>query len=57
MLLDRKFKKEHPKPRDKWSGFKRPEMSDPKYFQKNTNLVDFKLYDVALAKYEKKEEE
>ena len=52
-----KFKKEHPKPWDKGSGFKSPKMSDPKYFQKNTKLVDFKLYDEAKAKYEKKEGE
>ena len=57
MLLHRKFKKEHPKPWDKGSGFKSPKMSDPKYFQKNTKLVDFKLYDEAKAKYEKKEGE
>ena len=57
MLLHRKFKKEHPKPWNKGSGFKSPKMSDPKYFQKNTKLVDFKLYDEAKAKYEKKEGE
>ena len=31
-------------------------MTDPKYFQKSSNMVDFKLYDEALAKYEKNKE-
>ena len=55
MLLSRKFNKEHPKPsNDFFYKNKRPKMTDPKYLQENSNLVDFKLYDVALAKYEKK---
>ena len=54
--LYRKYEKENPKPVDKSWTFKRPEMSDPKYFQKNSNMVDFKLYDEALAKYEKNKE-
>ena len=54
--LSIKYKKENPKPRDKSWTFKRPELTDPKYFQKNSNMVDFKLYDEALAKYEKNKE-
>jgi len=51
--LYRKYKKEYPSPSDKSWEIKRPEMTDPKYFQKNSNMVDFKLYDEAKAKYEK----
>ena len=54
--LYRKYEKENPEPRDKSWRIKRPEMTDPKYFQKNSNMVDFKLYDEALAKYKKNKE-
>ena len=55
--LNQKYENENPKPVDKSWTFKRPEMTDPKYFQKNSKMVDFKLYDEALTKYEKNKKE